>query len=66
MPLFEVALILKPTKKQSEEGMIDTLILAPTAIMAANDKAAGLQAVLDNKDKLGDLSRVEVLLRPFA
>jgi hypothetical protein len=67
MPLYEVALVKKPTKKEAEEGTLETLIMAPTAIVAKDDRAAGFQAVLNNKDKIsGDLASVEVLVRPFA
>ncbi len=66
MPLFEVALIEKPTSKERENGGGEKLILPPTAVIASDDKSAGVQAVLQNKDKIqGDLSRVEVLVRPF-
>lgn len=65
--LYEVALIKKPTKKEIEEGGQELLILPPTAVIANDDKSAGVQAVMQNKDKIkGDLSRVEVLVRPFA
>jgi hypothetical protein len=67
MPLFEVALVQKPTKKEAEEGAQETLILPPMAIIARDDRAAGFQAVITHKDKLAvDLQRVEVLVRPFA
>lgn len=65
--LFEVALIQKPTKKEAEEGQSEKLVLPPTAVIANDYKSAGVQAVMNNKDKLpSDLSRVEVLVRPFA
>lgn len=65
--LYEVALIEKPTSKEREEGKVEKLILAPTAVIAQDDKSAGVQAVMQNKDKIqGDLSRIEVLVRPFA
>lgn len=65
--LYEVALIEKPTKKEIEEGKVEKLILPPTPVIASDDKSAGVQAVMQNKEKLtGDLSRVEVLVRPFA
>lgn len=65
--LFEVALVQKPTKKEAEDGIPEKLILPPTAVIAADDKAAAVQAVAANKDKVpGDLTRVEVLVRPFA
>lgn len=65
--LFEVALIKTPTKKEQEDGKAEELILAPTAVIASDDKAAAVQAVAQNKDKVpSDLSRVQVLVRPFA
>ena len=65
--LYEVALIEKPTSKEREEGKVEKLILPPTAVIAQDDKSAGVQAVMQNKDKIqGDLSRIEVLVRPFA
>ena len=65
--LFEVALIKKPTKKQAEDGAIEELIMAPTAVIAKDDKGAAIKAVVTNKDKIDvDLAQVEVLVRPFA
>jgi hypothetical protein len=65
--LYEVALIEKPTKKEQEDGKVERLILPPTAVIASDDRSAGVQAVMQNKDKIdADLSRVEVLVRPFA
>jgi len=65
--LYEVALIQKPTKNEAEDGKQEELILPPTPVIACDDKAAGVKAVLDNKDKITvDLSRVTVLVRPFA
>lgn len=65
--LFEVALVLAPTKKESEAGIAEKLILPPTAVIASDDKAAAVQAVAANKDKAPDgLTRVQVPVRPFA
>ena len=65
--LYEVALIHKPSPKELEDGKQEVLILPPTAVIAKDDKSAGVIAVMQNKDKIeGDLSRVEVLVRPFA
>lgn len=64
--LYIVAIIQKPTKKQEEEGVQEQLILAPTPVIARDDKAAAVKAVTTNKDKIeGDLSNVEVIVRPF-
>jgi hypothetical protein len=67
MPLFELALIKQPTKKEAEDGKLEELILPPTPVLAKDDRAAALQAILNNKDKVGtDISQVQVLVRPFA
>lgn len=64
--LYLVALIQKPTKKEEEEGKQESLILAPTPVIAKDDKSAAVQAVAANKDQISaDLSNVEVLVRPF-
>jgi hypothetical protein len=64
--LFLVALIQKPTKKEEEDGKQETLILAPTPIVARDDKSAAVQAVANSKERItADLSNVEVLVRPF-
>lgn len=66
MPLFEVALIQQPTKKEAEEGQGETLIMPPTPVIAKEPQSAAVIAVAQNKDKItGELSRVEVLVRPF-
>jgi len=65
--LYEVALIQKPTENELKEGKVETLILPPTAVLAQDDRSAAVKAVSDNKDKItADLSRVTVLVRPFA
>lgn len=64
--LYQVALIERPTPKELEEGKTEKLILPPTAVIAKDDKAAAVQAVMQNKDKIeGDMSRIEVLVVPF-
>lgn len=64
--LYEVALIERPTKKEVEEGKAERLILPPVPVIAPDDRSAGVQAVLAHREKIvGDLSRVEVLVRPF-
>jgi hypothetical protein len=65
--LYEVAILQTPTENEQKEGKGEVLILPPTPVVATNDRAAGVKAVLDNKDKItADLSRVNVLVRPFA
>lgn len=66
MPLFEVAIIQKPTKKGQEEGELERLVLPPTHIIADSDRSASMQAILQNRTTIGDeTARLEVLVRPF-
>lgn len=65
--LYEVALIQQPTQKEREEGAIETLIMAPTPVIAKDEQSAGVAAVMQQKDSIKcDISRVQVLVRPFA
>lgn len=64
--LFEIAIIKKPTKKETEEtGAVETLVFGPKPVMAKDAQSAAIQAVM--KEKLDiDLDKCEVLVRPFA
>lgn len=66
--LYEVALVEQPSKKDSEEnGAMEKLIMSPKPVIARDEQSAGVIAVLDNKDSITcDMSRVQVLVRPFA
>lgn len=67
MPLFEVAILETPTKKEAEEGGVEKLVFGPTAVIARDTQSAGIAAVLDGaKDIEVDRSRMQVLVRPFA
>lgn len=69
MPLFEVAILEKPTKKQAEEGASERLVFGPTAVVARDSQGAAIAAVLEGSDdrmKDVDRSRMEVIVRPFA
>ena len=69
MPLFEVAIIETPTKKEAEEGKTERLVFGPRAVIANDPQSAGIAAVLDgnNGEKIEvDRSRMKVLVRPFA
>jgi len=64
--LYEVALIQQPTQKEKEEGAQETLILPPTPVIARDEQSAGVAAVMEQNDKIKcDISRVQVLVRPF-
>ncbi len=67
MPLFEVAIIKKPTKKEIDEGTgTEGLVLAPTAVVARDANGAVIAAVT-RKDLVDfDPNRCEVIVRPFA
>lgn len=65
MPLFQVAVLRRPTKKQvEEEGKKEELLVQPKFVLAANDKQAGMmvsrEIPLD-----ADLDNTEVLVSPF-
>lgn len=68
MPLFEVAILEKPTPKESKDGAVEKLLLGPIPIVAQDIQAAGFVAAFKNKDMLGDTdpSKMVVLVRPFA
>jgi hypothetical protein len=68
MPLFEVAIIQEPTKKEIEEGTgEETLILAPTSIMAKDASNAVIAAVTSNGGVNNfNPNKCKVLVRPFA
>lgn len=68
MPLFEVAILENPTKKAAEEGTPQRLVLGPKPVIAHDLQSAGISAVLDGTSLAPDvdLSRLEVLVRPFA
>lgn len=67
MPLFEVAVLSKPSKKESDEGRTDALLLPPTAVVAKDAQGAVLAAAAKAPEVFKDLNleRVEVLVRPF-
>lgn len=67
MPLFEVAILEKPTKKEAEEGKTERLVFGPVAVVAKDTQGAAIAAVLDKTaDVVVDRQRMEVLVRPFA
>jgi hypothetical protein len=69
MPLFEVAILEIPSKKEIEEGTgLEKLAFGPTFVVAKDGQSAAIKAVLENPDKAGkmDQSRMQVLVRPFA
>lgn len=66
MPLFEIAILQTPTKKEREDGGMETLIVAPEAIIAKDKETAAMAAVRRPEAAGIDLNRMEVIVRPFA
>ena len=66
MPLFEVAILEKPTANEADEGAQERLVLGPVAIVANDPQSAAIAAVLEGDKPKVDRSRMEVLVRPFA
>jgi len=68
MPLFEVAIIQKPTKKETDEGTgTEKLLFGPKPVVARDGQSAAIAAVTGTDAPQGlDMSRAEVLVRPFA
>lgn len=66
MPLFEVAILERPTKNEAEDGKVERLVMAPRAVIAADSQSAAIAAVLDGEKFDVDRTRMSVLVRPFA
>jgi hypothetical protein len=64
MPLFEVAILEKPTKKEAEDGAIEKLVFGPRAVVAKDSQTAAILAAMDSKLTIAQ-DRMEVLTRPF-
>lgn len=66
MPLFEVAILRKPTNKEIQDGTArEELVFGPKAVVAKDDQSAAIAAVMQSKEQI-DMERAEVLVRPFA
>jgi hypothetical protein len=66
MPLFEIAIMQRPTKKEAEDGVEEKLVFGPKFVVSADKESAGLRCLLQEKPEGLDLSRSQVLIRPFA
>lgn len=69
MPLFEVAILEQPTKKEIEEGTgEEKLVFGPKPVVAKDSQSAAIKAVLDNASDAAkiDKSRMQVIVRPFS
>lgn len=64
MPLYEVAILEKPTKKEAEEGAREKLVFGPKAIVAKDAQSAATIAVIGEKFDVNP-DQLEILTRPF-
>lgn len=68
MPLYEVAIVKRPTKKEVEEnGAVEELILEPTYVVANTPQNAVIKVVttLNGKAAQFDPNKCDVLVRNF-
>lgn len=63
--LFEVAVIEKPTKKETEDGATEKLVFGPKAVIARDGQAAAIKALMGEGSAI-NWEKAEVLVRPFA
>jgi len=66
MPLFEVAILELPTKNEREDGKSERLVFGPAPIVAKDQQAAAISAVLDGDKFECNRDRMQVIVRPFA
>jgi hypothetical protein len=64
MPLYEVVILEKPTKKAKEAGALEKLVYGPKPVIAKSDQAAIFRVIKNGKPKF-DIDRAEVIVRPF-
>ena len=66
MQLFDVAILFVPTDKQREDGQGESVVLAPTSILAKNEQDALFQVATRIPDEFKDkTAQLEVAVRPF-
>ena len=66
MPLFEIAIIEIPTKKERENGEKEKLVMNPTFVIAEDADKAAFNLAMDGKvPKDIDRDKMKVLVRPF-
>ena len=66
MPLFEIVVLRLPTKKESEDGMLETVIAGPEMMVARDSHGAAMMFVRKKGEAIpADDPRLEVLVRPF-
>lgn len=67
MPLYEIAITQKPTKKEAEEGAQEALKFGPKAVVAKDQQSAVIDLAMSGElPKDIDRTRMEIHCRPFA
>ncbi len=67
MPLFEVAVLTAPSKKEIEDGATEKLIyFSAPPICARNEQSAVLGVAMSDAMKGADLNKITIIVRPFA
>jgi hypothetical protein len=63
MPLYEVAVLTKPSKNDQDNGIQQSIIMLPKAVVASDEKAAAVKATAGIS--VNQTDDIEVLVRPF-
>lgn len=64
--LFQIALVLHPTKEEAEKGVKSSIILQPKTIIAMDEKQAAIIAGREIPEELlSKLDQVDIAVRPF-
>lgn len=69
MPLFEVAILEVPTKKEMDEGTgQEILAFGPVPVVSQDGQSAAIKAIMEHPEQAGkvDKAKMLVLVRPFA
>jgi len=65
--LYQVAVTLKPTKKEKEEeGKLEKLLYGPNEIIARSEQEAAIKILRGNEElNSHPLERLDIIVRPF-
>ena len=64
--LYEVAIVEEPTPKEKEDGGMERIILAPTAVIASDSQSSiAIAATKIGTETKFDSNRIRVYSRPF-
>ena len=67
MPLYEIAITQKPSKKEAEDGQLEKLMFGPKTVVSKDQQSAVIDLAMSGElPKEIDRSRMEIHCRPFA